>query len=238
MIESIKDALYDHAKECYPRECCGLVIVFKGRIKYIRCRNVSEYIGDFEIHHEDYIKAESMGEILAICHSHPNAQPTPSDADRVGCEIHGIPWIIIGYPNGQIEQIEPCGFKAPLSGRKYVDGVHDCYGLAKDYYKEVLAIDLPNFKRCAKDVESGNIITLENIALMGFEIINLKDLDKHDIVLMQNESDVVNHIAVYLGDNIILHQCIGRLSGKDIFGGYWLKNTRYALRHKSLCKQQ
>lgn len=235
MIDVIKEQLIEHAKTEYPRECCGVVVVFKGRYKYVACRNISEYISDFDIHPEDIIAAEELGEIVAICHSHPNAQPEPSQADLVGCEVSGIPWIIVGYPNTGIKQIEPCGYKAPLIGRKFVDGVHDCYGLARDYYKETLNINLPNPKRCAKEVNSGKIITLENIEAMGFNIVDMKDMREHDAILMQNASDIINHIAVYLGNNIILHQCLGRVSSKDVYGGYWLKNTRYAVRHKSLC---
>lgn len=235
MIESIKEALFEHAKEEYPRECCGVVIIFKGRFKYIKCRNISDYQGDFEIQHEDFIAAEKLGEVVAICHSHPNARPIPSDADKTSCEIHGLPWIIIGYPTGEINQINHCGFKAPLVGRKFVHGVHDCYSLAQDYYKEELNIELPNIPREDRWWEKGqNVINIENIKLAGFVEVPIKEMRLHDAIIMQNESDRPNHIAVYLGDNIMLHQCIGRLSSKDVYGGYWLKNTRYVLRHQSL----
>lgn len=234
MIESIKQDLIDHAKLEYPRECCGVVVVFKGRYKYVRCRNMSDYIGDFDINAEDFMAAEELGEIVAICHSHPNANPEPSPADKSGIEIHGLPWVIIGYPTCEISITEPSGFVAPLIGRKFVHGIHDCYGLAQDYYKQTLGIVLPYVERPEKWWEKGlKVINVDNFKFTGFVEVPLKEMKEHDAIIMQNECDTVNHIAIYLGNNIILHQCIGRLSSKDVYGGYWLRNTRYCLRHES-----
>ena len=35
-------------------------------------------------------------------------------------------------------------------------------------------------------------------------------------------------------DNIILHHCHGRLSSRDVYGGYWRKVTTHVLRHRDL----
>jgi cell wall-associated NlpC family hydrolase len=51
---------------------------------------------------------------------------------------------------------------------------------------------------------------------------------------MQVASPVPNHAAVYLGDGLILHHLQGRLSSRDVYGGYWQKVTTHALRHPLL----
>jgi hypothetical protein len=50
-----------------------------------------------------------------------------------------------------------------------------------------------------------------------------------DCFLMQVASPVPNHAAVYLGDGLILHHLQGRLSSRDVYGGYWQKVTTHIL---------
>jgi cell wall-associated NlpC family hydrolase len=52
---------------------------------------------------------------------------------------------------------------------------------------------------------------------------------------MKVASSVPNHAAIYIGGDIILHHVYGRLSNRQIYGGYWRKHTTHHLRHKSLC---
>ena len=33
---------YKHASECYPEECCGLVIDVEGKHKYWKCKNKTQ----------------------------------------------------------------------------------------------------------------------------------------------------------------------------------------------------
>ena len=79
----------------------------------------------------------------------------------------------------------------------------------------------------------GQNLYLDNFAKAGF--VQVQDLKKNDVILIQVASDVVNHAAVYLGENIIFHHVYGRLSCRAPYGGFWLKNTRMVVRHSSLC---
>ena len=47
----------DHAREAFPRESCGLLVIRKGREVYWRCRNLGVGTDQFVIHPEDYAKA-------------------------------------------------------------------------------------------------------------------------------------------------------------------------------------
>jgi cell wall-associated NlpC family hydrolase len=60
---------------------------------------------------------------------------------------------------------------------------------------------------------------------------DLRNLLPGDCFLMQVASPVPNHAAVYLGDGLILHHLQGRLSSRDVYGGYWQKVTTHVLRY-------
>jgi cell wall-associated NlpC family hydrolase len=45
----------------------------------------------------------------------------------------------------------------------------------------------------------------------------------------------LNHVAVYVGEQRILHHLRGRLSSRDIWGGYYQKSTGLIVRHRSRC---
>lgn len=238
MIDDIKEELIQHAQEEFPNECCGVVIVFKGRYKYIRCKNThTTPRTDFCIDEEDFALAEDQGEVAAICHSHTNSNHEFTQADLTSCELHGVPWILISLPLGSIRYTEPSGYIAPLIGREYTGGILDCYSLVRDYYKVNLNKELPDIERCDRWWAKGyNILTQENFKYCGFEPISgIENIQLHDCVVMQNNGTVNNHVAIYIGEGKILHHCYGRLSSRDVYGGMWLKNTSYILRHKDLC---
>ena len=95
-----------HAAREFPREACGLLVIHKGRETYVPCRNIGVGTDQFVIHPEDYVRADQLGEIVGVFHSHPNLSPEPSQADRVACEATALPWFIVSFPAGHwTEQI-------------------------------------------------------------------------------------------------------------------------------------
>lgn len=228
LIESVQR----HAAECAPRECCGLGVVVKGRLKYWPCRNIAGE-AEFAIHPEDWVAAEDAGEIVAVCHSHPYLPPEPSEADRVMCEQTGLPWLVVSHPSCEHSIIEPMGYRAPLIGRPFLHGVLDCYALVRDYYATI-GIDLPDYDREDGWWLNGKNLYLEHFADAGFVQIDHGDLNVHDAVLMQVASPVPNHAGVIDSGGCLLHHCHGRLSSRDVYGGYWRKVTTHVLRHRSM----
>lgn len=230
----IIEAIREHAKAEYPRECCGLVIVERGKPVYVACTNMAETpAAHFALSPLDYAQAENRGEILRIVHSHPDIHPAPSEADKVSCELSGVPWLIVNWPTGQIVEFEPSGYQAPLIGRTFAHAVLDCYSLIRDYYRQELGIELMDFKRREEWWLKGDNLYLQGFGEAGF--IEADPMREHDVLLMQIGSPVINHAAIYIGNNQILQHCAGRLSSRDVYGGGWRRATIKIVRHRTLC---
>lgn len=241
MKPETQEAAITHAIAAYPNESCGLVVVVKGREKYYSCRNIAQTPADhFVLSPEDWVVAEDAGEITAIVHSHPNASSQPSEADRVGCESSGIEWHIlsIGQEDGaaphfqSMHSIKPVGYEAPLVGREFHHGVLDCFTLIRDYYKRELGITLHDYERTDGWWDRGENLYMKNLEAEGFYRIDPKDIRKGDMIVMQIRAPEPNHAGVYLGDGLFLHHLYGRLSSRDVYGGYWSEVTRIVVRHK------
>lgn len=230
-----------HAIRDFPRESVGVVVVERGKPVYVPCQNTAARDCDeFRMGGSDWALAERRGDIIAVIHSHPNVSAHPSDADRVQCEDSGLPWYIIAvHQDGEevkavdVSLTKPCGYKAPLVGRAFHHGVLDCFSLIKDYYEQELRITIPNFNREDDWWLHGQNLYMENFKKAGFEVA-AGSVQKHDVILMQIRAPVPNHAGIYLGNTDVLHHMFGRLSSRDVFGGYLREATRLILRHRSL----
>ena len=232
--EEIKDAALKHARKEHPRESVGVVHVVKGRNKYYPCSNIAETADEhFVLDPEDYLRAEQKGEITAIIHSHPISNHHPSAADLVACEKTQLPWFIVNPATELWGHCEPSGYELPYVGRPFFHGVIDCYTLWQDFYKKEFNINMGEYNRRDQWWEKGENMYLDNYKKEGMREIDPDSLQYGDILLMNLESTVPNHAAIYLGEMIILHHVQGRLSSRDVYGGYYQKVTELCLRHES-----
>ena len=234
LTPTLQQQILEHARAEFPREACGLVAVVKGRRRYFPCRNIAETPDEhFILDPTNYAETEDKGEIVAVIHSHPTTNHNPSQADRVACEKSGLPWHIINPQTEQWGYCEPAGFELPYVGREFSFGVVDCYSLCRDWYGREFGLKLSDYDRRDKFWLRGENLYLDNFASEGFREIPLEELQYGDMILMQLESPLPNHAAIYLGDQQILHHVQGRLSSRDIYGGYYWKSTAKAIRHES-----
>ena len=230
---TIKKQILEHAKAEQPKECCGLVCVVKGRRRYLPCRNLAATPDEhFVMDPLDYANAEDQGEVVAVIHSHPTMNPKPSEADLVACEKTGVPWHIVNPLTEEWGYCEPSGYELPYVGRVFAHGVVDCYSLCRDWYAREWGLQLRDYDRRDQWWDHGENLYLENFEKEGFQQIPIEELRRGDALLLQLVSPVPNHAAIYLGDQLILHHVQGRLSSRDVLGGYYLKNVACALRYR------
>lgn len=232
MFNDWRDAARAHAHHEYPREACGLVVVFKGRTQYVGCANAAQAPGDqFVISAEDYERAEAKGEIVAVFHSHPDTSAQPSSLDVSACRVSCLPWHILSVPGGEWVQLLPESPTPALYGREFSHGTLDCYAFVRDWYAIERGITLPDFARDDEWWRKGQNLYLDNFGAAGFVQVRDDSLEPGDVLLMQVHADVPNHAAIFLGDGQIGHHLYGRLSSREVFGGYYRKHHTQTLRY-------
>ena len=230
------DALV-HAKNQNPKESVGLLLNIRGRQKYFPCRNIS--MTDYQcfiLDPEDYVKADNLGEITAVVHSHPTTPPTPSQADRISCEHSKLPWHIVNPKTGEWGECIPEGYVPELLGRPWVWGVTDCWSLVVDWYAQEKGIELKDYARNMTPQEFLENPLFEDYAWRtGFrELRSEEKLEAGDVLLMSIMHPTLNHVAIFLGD-MILHHLADRLSCREPYSEWLLKCTgkRYRYAQKS-----
>ena len=224
-----------HAKKEDPKESVGVLLNIKGKEKYFPCRNLSMNSNQcFILDPEDYVKADNLGEIIGIVHSHPTTPPDPSEADRVSCEHSNLKWYIVNPKTETWGYCEPCGFKPPLRGRQWVWGLQDCYSLVRDWYKEEKNIELRDWKRPTTPEEFLLNPMFEQCAWRtGFrELRSDEKLINGDLLFMSIGSPGLNHVAIFL-DGDVLYHLADRLSCKEPYSEWLLKCTGKRLRYAS-----
>lgn len=240
MITDIElDKFRQHVLSQYPNEACGVLV--KGI--FIPCTNIAEKPTDhFQIAASELaMLGASFGKIDAILHSHPyksnnpprNEPSWPSHHDMVQWLKNDIPWGIVATEGENISPIRWLDESviAPLEGREFVHGIHDCYATVRDWFRVERGITIPNYARGMEWWDKGMNLYEENFADAGFVEVSRKDIDVGDVILMKVRSPVPNHAAVITGSNEILHHLFHRYSGKDRFDRWERFVTKY-LRYK------
>lgn len=236
MIQAkIKMAIFEHAKEVYPAECCG-VITQKSRVqKYHKLTNIHEPADEgFEPDHVEYAEIVDNHDVIAVVHSHTGdgATTLPSAHDICMCNEFEIPFVIVSLPEGDMRILEPKSM--PLTGRPWSLGSFDCWGLVMAWHK-AHGVILNDFRKPYEwwKPEHGENLYKENYIKEGF-VETGKDPEPGDMIIFQLQAEVWNHAGIYIGDNQILHHAFGKLSKNDIYSGWYQEHAKMICRHKDL----
>lgn len=225
-----------HARSAAPLEACGLLVVRKGRLRYLPCANVAaDPARDFEVGIEDQERADDMGEVVGLVHSHPSASSEPSPADIAMHAASGLTWWILGADGWRCL---PALGARPYAGRAFEYGRADCLTLVTDWFWRERGILIPDRNDLAPGQDHsfgwwhrGGDFYREHFAAAGFARVD--QAKAGDLLLMRIESRVPNHAAVLLPGGKILHHLVGRLSGTDTYDRIYRDRTTHVLRHES-----
>ena len=216
-----KETFKKYAKEQAPEEACGLLAIIKGKETFWPCKNLAEGKHEFFIlDPDDWAEFEDTGEIIGVIHSHPVGAAIASEADKASCEHIGFPYYIYSINQDHWLCIEPTGWKAPtLIGRKFIWGKYDCWSIVTDWFKETKDINIKYWKRPKRIKDFINNPEFE-FALPKLNFVrqsNNKNIQVGDVLLFQSVTGNLDHVAVYIGDNMILNHNIKGLSCRELF---------------------
>ncbi|MDM3290149.1 C40 family peptidase [Citrobacter sp. Ce105] len=207
-------------------EVCGLIL---DGDRLFRCRNEHPEPGKhFRISDDDWLKAEEVGDVVAVFHSHPQNVPFLSGADRQMQGITGLPWWLASA--GRIMKFRPVPF---LLGRRFEHGVMDCYTLFRDAY-HLCGINLPNFERANGWWLRGENLYLKNMPLHGFHQVSPGEAQPGDVIIRQPFPGADPcHAMILLEDNMVLHHDhAGHLSRREAMRPAYVKQMHSIWRHE------
>jgi proteasome lid subunit RPN8/RPN11 len=215
---NIISKIKEHALSEFPNECLGVI----HNNDYIILENIHpEPKTDFRMKHSDY--EEYKDGLQAIIHSHNNFLHA-SKKDMEAQINSAIPWGIANVRNKNVE-VFFFGDQLPtqdLLGRPFIGGVYDCYSLARDWYKVMYNVVLPNVPR-EWDYWSnpnGNKHFEEQMVKLfetgEFRLIDKKEIQPGDGLMFKlHNSRVLNHCAVYIGNHYMVNHMENRLSLRE-----------------------
>ena len=238
--EYVRKDMLDHMFEDESRECCGLLTLSKG---YERAINIEESPVDFKMDAATSFRVSNDPDVIGYFHSHPHGLMCPSKADMITQMNIGKPSIIAARDN-VLKHIEIFQFgkhllDEPLEGVQFRLSVYDCYETVRRYFYKERSITLANFPRDPMFWLYGLDVN-EDLFSKQFKNVGFQEFDPEqiapepgDCLLYQTDGvKVINHCAVYVGNNCMLHHVMGKKSGIHpitIFrGAGWLRKwVRY-----------
>jgi cell wall-associated NlpC family hydrolase len=204
-----------------PQEACGII---NDRGEVIAVENLADNPDEsFILNPTAWVDHKS---VECIWHSHTDGSSW-SLADIKSCKQLGVPFYLFQLPEGKEYYYDPKSIES-YEGREWLNWTSDCYTLIRDWYRQELSIELPDFER--ELIDSEGVYTWlspewdmyrSNLSEYGFvNMGNEAPLEYGDIVLMNYRSSNPNHAAVYANpvENHILDHLLHRLSGYRVYG--------------------
>lgn len=212
--------IIEYMNTALPEEGCGFLLQDGN---FVAIENISEDPeNSFEISPLDWMGLD----VKALIHSHPDGSQYLSTADREHQIDTEIDWWVVA--NDEIYKYRPVPL---LRGRKFKYGEADCYTLMRDAY-HLAGIDLPDFPRTTLTQDKESEMFLKNLGEIGFTAIDKeKNVEEGDVLLLDYGYGP-SHVAVYIGNNQVIHHEIGRLSRRDQLDEYMQQRIHSIWRHK------
>ena len=198
-------------------EPVAAILLKKGKVKLVPLTNFSDDPVNYFVLGEDFAKIQLQGEVIYVIHGHAN-NCIPSEYDIAACNSCNIPYIVFNRDDGSYSTIKPSNYRS-LSGINYEFGTNDCFETARNWYL-MHGVPIPERKDW-----------LDDWWLQGHDYI--KDLDKvwpfvpaegleyGTLITFAVESEVENHLGVYLDNDLFFHHAVDRMSCKENLYPFW-----------------
>lgn len=228
-----------HAKQCFPAECCGLLVNSGDKYKIIPCQNISDdKLNSFIIAPKDYVLATKSGQIIAFYHSHTSKfhEKDFTILDKLNSINHKLPIIMYNFIDDQFKIFDESEIDYQYIGLKFQYNVNDCLSLVEKYYKNEFNIILPIYDRNENTIENNPYIFIENMEKYGFQEIDKNIELKNGDIIINNSLKGPTHLMIYVGNNQILHNKFNSYSTVELYNNLYKQYTYKIIRHKELWK--
>jgi len=215
------------------QEVCGFVVL-QDKAKVIQCQNISSTPEtSFLIHPSEFIKAKSQGQIISLWHSHPSSAAF-SEADlSYGDEIN-LPLHLYNIQSKEWSEYIPKTYRVPLTGRPFIWGHYDCFGLVRDYFRQEKGVYINDYDRDENFEQTKDVRIWDNFEKEGFLKLPGLGAIKNDDVIIFNTNAMPQHLGIFVGNTQIMHHPLNAISRLDRFNANWQKRAKVIVRHKSL----
>lgn len=223
LTDQIKEQIAKQAFEIPDEETCGIIVNVGGLLKYIPCQNQADDKRHwFSIGGRDFLIAEKLGEIIAICHSQVKRKDF-SGFDLQNSLGHKVLFILFCKDDQKFSLLEKSEKKySQYLNRKFEIGRQDCFTLLRDFYNNELGIVIEDIARQNLWFEKDRNTIRDGAIREGFKLIEkIEPKELFDVLIFAFNSDRFPvHLGIYLGADEFLHHPRSGGSRIDRIGDY------------------
>jgi proteasome lid subunit RPN8/RPN11 len=232
LTKEIESGIVHQAEIHSPDECCGFILSNDDSNFLFHCEN--KFGKRFQISSVDYLAAKEKGQIEAVYHSHTNGNEEFSELDKKNSLYHGIKFILYSLKSNSFKEFGYDTKYKKYVGKFFKIGEEDCFSLVRDFYKTELDVNIKDYSRNENWSEQDDSLFDLYYEDEGFTKVN--DIKKYDIIIFNSpfRRGFSGHIAVYLGDSLMLHNQTNSFSKIEEYSEAYKRLTNYIIRHKDL----
>jgi len=229
-------------------ESCGLVVLNNSFFQFVACENIAkDKVNNFIIDPRDYLKASKIGTIDSCVHSH--IKDLSFSIEDINCSFNNnLNYLLYNIKRDKFYFFDLKKYKLY---QEYINldfklGKNDCAHLIYNFYKKHLNIEIPTrpmTENCSsyEELKKRNLhVWDEKLYKNNTEMFHIfkpksfEDLKSYDIIVFNHPKEKIPvHGAVYIDNELMLHQKQDSISIIERIRKGHFKFINYAARHKS-----
>lgn len=118
----------------------------------------------------------------------------------------------------------------------YLLGTNDCYTVVREVLNRAFGVLMPNYARPEffYDPQLDLFTKIAQEPYFEHLPVDAKFLKSGDILCFKVHNERVNHVGIYLGNNLFLHQLYNCNPREENLSMAWLRRVDIVLRHKDV----